>query len=185
MTPEILKDAEQRMAKAVEAAQHDFSTIRTGRANPVLLERVAVDYYGTQMHINQLATVTAPEPRLLIVAPWDKGAISIIEKAIQNSDLGITPASDGNVIRLQIPYLTEERRKEMIKILHRKAEDGKIAVRNIRRDANEHLKDLEKKHEISEDDSKRTQEQVQKSTDKYIEEIDKLQAAKEQELMEV
>ena len=185
MTPEILKDAEQRMAKAVEAAQHDFSTIRTGRANPVLLERVAVDYYGTQMHINQLATVTAPEPRLLIVAPWDKGAISVIEKAIQNSDLGITPSSDGNVIRLQIPYLTEERRKEMIKILHRKAEDGKIAVRNIRRDANEHLKDLEKKHEISEDENKRTQEQVQKLTDKYIEQIDKLQAAKEQELMEV
>jgi len=183
--PEILKDVEHRMEKAVEAAQHDFSTIRTGRANPVLLDRILVDYYGNQMHVNQLATITAPEPRLLVIAPWDKNALQAIEKAILASDLGLTPASDGNVIRLQIPYLTEERRREMIKVLHRKSEDAKIAVRNVRRDANEHLKDLEKKHEISEDECKRTQDQVQKLTDRYIEQIDKLQRAKEQELMEV
>ena len=185
MTPEVIKDVEHRMSKAVEAAQHDFSTIRTGRANPVLLDRVTIDYYGTSMHINQLATVTAPEPRLLVIAPWDKKVIPIIEKAIMNSDLGMTPSSDGNVIRLQIPYLTEERRKELIKVLHKKAEDAKVAVRNVRRDANEHLKDMEKKREISEDENKRTQEQVQKITDKYIEQIDKLQKTKEQELLEV
>lgn len=173
------------MQKAVEAAQHDFSTIRTGRANPVLLDRITVEAYGTPMHINQLATITAPEPRMLLVSPYDKNILGAIEKAIRNSDLGISPSNDGQVIRLQIPYLTEERRKEFIKILHKKTEDAKIAVRNVRRDANEHLKDLEKKHEISEDENKRTQEQVQKMTDKYIEQIDKLQKAKEQELMEV
>lgn len=185
MIPEIIKDTEQRMAKAVESAQHDFSTIRTGRANPVVLEGVMVDYYGSKMPINQLAGVSAPEPRLLVIAPWDKGAISAIEKAIMNSDVGMTPQSDGNVIRLQVPYLTEERRKDLIKILHKKTEEHKVAVRNIRRDANEHLKDLEKKHEISEDDNKRTQEQVQKLTDKYIEKIDDLAAAKQAELLEV
>jgi len=185
LIPEILKDAEHRMQKAVEAAQHDFATIRTGRANPVLLDRITVEAYGTEMHVNQLATITAPEPRLLVIAPYDKSTIPAIEKAIRNSDLGISPVSDGNVIRLQIPYLTEERRREFIKILHKKAEDARVAVRNVRRDANEHLKDLERKHEISEDESKRTQEQVQKLTDKYIEQIDKLQRAKEQELLEV
>jgi ribosome recycling factor len=173
------------MAKAVEAAQHDFSTIRTGRANPVILEGIQVDYYGNKMPINQLAGVSAPEPRLLVIAPWDKGAISAIEKAIMNSDIGMTPQSDGNVIRLQVPYLTEERRKDLIKILHKKTEEHKVAVRNIRRDVNDRLKDLEKKHEISEDDNKRGQEQVQKLTDKYIEKMDDLAKAKEAELMEV
>jgi ribosome recycling factor len=173
------------MAKAVEAAQHDFSTIRTGRANPVILEGIQVDYYGSKMPINQVAGISAPEPRLLIVTPWDKGAISAIEKAITNSDVGMTPQSDGNVIRLQVPYLTEERRKDFIKVLHKKTEEHKIAVRNIRRDTNEHLKELEKKHDISEDDNRRAQDQVQKLTDKYIEQIDDLARAKEAELMEV
>jgi len=183
--PEILADAEHRMAKAVEAAQHDFATVRTGRANPIILEPVQVDYYGTKMPINQLAGISVPEPRLLVVMPWDKGAIGAIEKAITASDVGLTPQNDGNVIRLQVPYLTEERRLELIKVLHKKREDHKIAVRNVRRDANEHLKEMEKKHEISEDDSKRAQDQVQKLTDGHIERIDELSEAKEAELMEV
>jgi len=183
--PELLKDAEHRMNKAVEAAQLDFSTLRTGRANPVLLEGIQVDYYGSKMPINQLASISAPEPRLLVVTPWDKGAMNAIEKAIMNSDVGMTPQNDGNVIRLQVPYLTEERRKELIKVLHKKNEEHKVAVRNVRRDVNDRLKDLEKKHEISEDENKRAQEQVQKLTDKYIEKIDNLAKAKEVELMEV
>ncbi len=185
MIPEIIKDTEHRMTRTVEAAQHDFSTIRTGRANPLILEGVQVDCYGSKMPINQLATISAPEPRLLVIAPWDKSTIPAIEKAITNSDVGMTPQNDGNVVRLNVPYLTEERRKEMIKMLHKKAEEHKVAVRNVRRDANEQLKDLEKKHEISEDNNKRGQEQVQKLTDKYIEQIDKLSQTKEAELMEV
>jgi ribosome recycling factor len=183
--PETLKETEGRMVKAVDSAQQDFATMRTGRANPGLLEKVNVEYYGSTMFISQLAAVTAPEPRLLVVAPWDKNAISSIEKAITNSDLGLTPSSDGNVIRLAIPYLTEERRKEMIKMLHKKAEDHRIACRNIRRDTNDKLKSMEKNHEVGEDESKRAQEQVQKLTDKYITQIDKLQEAKAAELMEV
>lgn len=185
MIPELLKDTERRMNGAVEAAQQDFSTLRTGRANPVLLEGVQVDYYGSKMPINQLAGVSVPEPRLLVVTPWDKGALNAIEKAIMNSDVGMTPQNDGNVIRLQVPYLTEERRKDLIKVLHKKNEEHKVAVRNVRRDVNDRLKDLEKKHDISEDENKRTQEQVQKLTDKYIDKIDDLAKAKEVELMEV
>jgi ribosome recycling factor len=185
MIPELIKDAEHRMTKAVDAAQHDFSTIRTGRANPIILDGVQVEYYGTRTPLNQLAGVSAPEPRMLVITPWDKGSISAIEKAIMNSDVGITPQSDGNVIRLNVPYLTEERRKEFIKILHKKVEDHKIAVRNIRRDSNEHLKDLEKKKEISEDDNKRAQDQIQKLTDKYTEQIEQHAKIKEAELMEV
>lgn len=185
MIPELMKDAEHRMKKAVEAAQHDFSTIRTGRANPVILDGLQVDYYGSKMPINQIAGVSAPEPRLLVIAPWDKAALGPIEKAILNSELGMTPQNDGNVIRLNVPHLTEERRKDLIKNLHKKAEEHKVAVRNIRRDANERLKDMEKKRDISEDDNKRTQEQVQKLTDKYIKLMDENAAAKEVELMEV
>jgi ribosome recycling factor len=173
------------MAKAVEAAQHDFSTIRTGRANPMLLEGITVNVYGSQMPLNQVGSISAPEPRMLMIAPWDKNVIPAVEKAIMASDLGLTPRSDGNVIRMEIPYLTEERRKEFIKSLHKKSEDHKVAVRNVRRDSNERLKDLEKKHEISEDENKRTQEQVQKLSDKYTNEIDKLSQNKEKELMEV
>jgi ribosome recycling factor len=182
---DIVQDAERRMTKAVEAAQQDYSTIRTGRANPALLERVTVDYYGTSMPVNQLATISVPEPRLLVIAPWDKNAIPLIEKAITKSDLGLTPTSDGTVIRLTIPHLTEERRKELIKLLHKKAEEHRVAIRNIRRDANEELKRLEKSGEAAEDEVRRAQEQIQKLTDKYIEQIDKLTQAKEAELMEV
>lgn len=185
MIADVEKDAERRMAKAVEAAQHDYQTIRTGRANPVLLERVNVEHYGASMPINQVATITVPEPRLLVIAPWDKSAIQHIERAIIKSDLGLTPMSDGNVIRLNIPQLTEERRRDLIKMLHKKAEEHRVAVRNIRRDANEELKGLEKSHEVAEDEVHRAQEQIQKLTDKYIDQIDDLTRTKEAELMEV
>lgn len=185
MINDTVSGAERRMVKAVEAAQHDYSTIRTGRANPALLERVSVDYYGTSVPVNQLATISVPEPRLLVVAPWDKGAIPHIERAITKSDLGLTPSSDGNVIRLSVPHLTEERRKELIKVLHKKAEEHRVAVRNVRRDANEELKHLEKTGEVSEDDAHRAHEQIQKMTDRFIEQIDTLTSAKEAELMEV
>ncbi|MCE5199253.1 MAG: ribosome recycling factor [Armatimonadota bacterium] len=173
------------MQKAVEAADHDFSTLRTGRANPLILEGIKVDYYGTPTPLNQLAGITVPEPRQLMIQPWDRSTIDPIVKAIQSSDIGMTPQSDGQVIRLNIPYLTEERRKELIKQLHKKAEEHKIAVRNIRRDANEHLKAQEKASEITEDDMKRLQEKIQKLTDKYIVEVDKAASAKEAELKEV
>lgn len=185
MTVEVIKDAERRMQKAVEAAGHDFATLRTGRANPMILEGIKVDYYGTPTPLTQIAGVTAPEPRQLLVTPWDKGALDGIFKAIQSSDIGLTPQSDGHVIRLNIPYLTEERRNDLIKQLHKKTEEHRVAVRNIRRDANEHLKQQQKSSEISEDDQKREQEEVQKLTDKYITEIDKLAVAKEAELKEV
>jgi len=182
---DVMNETERKMKKAVEAAQQDYTTIRTGRANPVLLEKVTVDIYGSAMPINQLATVSVPEPRQLVIAPWDKSAIPAIERAIQKSDLGLTPSSDGNVVRLNIPHLTEERRKEMIKLLHKKAEEHRVAVRNVRREANEDLKKLEKAHEASEDDVRRATEQVQKMTDKYIEQIDEITRIKEAELMEV
>ena len=181
----LIQDMESRMNKGVEAAKQDFGSIRTGRANPMLLEKITVDYYGTQVPLHQIAGITAPEPRLLVVTPWDKGAIGAIQKAITSSDVGLTPSNDGNVIRLQIPYLTEERRNEYIKLLHRKAEDHRVVVRNIRREANEKLKDLEKKHEISEDDHRGLHERVQKLTDTHIESIDKASIAKESELKEV
>lgn len=185
MISDTVSNAERRMTKAVEAAQHDYTTIRTGRANPAMLERVNVEIYGTSMPVNQVATISVPEPRLLLIAPWDKSAISQIERAIQKSDLGLNPSSDGNVIRLSIPQLTEERRKEFIKLLHKKAEEHRVAVRNVRRDANEELKHQEKAGDASEDDARRAQEQIQKLTDKYIEQIDTLTHAKEAELMEV
>lgn len=185
MSNQTIEDAERRMKKAVEVAQHDYASLRTGRANPLILEGIKVDYYGTPTPINQVAGVSAPEPRQLLISPWDRNALEPIVKAIQSSDLGLVPQSDGNVVRLNIPYLTEERRKELIKQLHRKAEDHKVAVRNIRRDANEHLKAQEKSSEISEDDLKRAENEVQKLTDKYIAEVDKLTSAKESELKEV
>lgn len=180
-----MNETERKMKRAVEAAQQDYTTIRTGRANPQLLEKVTVDMYGSSMPVNQVATISVPEPRQLVIAPWDKSAIPAIERAIQKSDLGLTPSSDGNVVRLNIPHLTEERRKEMIKVLHKKAEEHRVAVRNVRREGNEDLKKLEKSHEASEDDVRRATEQVQKLTDKYIEQIDAVTRAKEAELMEV
>ncbi len=185
MISDVVSDAERRMTKAVDVAQHDFQGIRTGRANPALLDGLIVDFYGSSMPVNQLAAISVPEPRLIVIAPWDKTAVPHIERAIQKSDLGLTPMSDGHVVRLNIPTLTEERRKEFIKQLHKKAEEHRVAVRNVRRDANEHMKQMEKAGDVSEDDVKRGQEQMQKITDKYTEQIDKLTKAKEAELMEV
>ncbi len=173
----VLSEAEEKMKKAIEALRHEMSTIRTGRANPALLDRVQVEYYGSALPVNQVATISVPEPRLLMIAPWDKGALGPIERAIIKSDLGLNPTNDGNVIRLSIPYLTEERRRDLIKILKKYTEEGKVAIRNIRREANENLKSFEKEHEISEDDCKRGQEQVQKLTDKHIAEVDALEKA--------
>lgn len=185
MISDTVSDAETRMTKAVEAARHDYQTIRTGRANPAMLERVTVEAYGSSMPVNQIATISVPEPRMLVIAPWDKSMIPHIERAIQKSDLGLNPSSDGNVVRLSIPQLTEERRKDLIKTLHKKAEEHRVAVRNIRRDVNEDLKRQEKAGEASEDDVHRAQEQIQKFTDKYITQIDELTHAKEADLMEV
>lgn len=185
MTRETMNDAEKRMQKTVEAASIDYSTLRTGRANPLILENIKVDYYGTQTPLNQLAGISVPEPRQLMVSPWDKNAINVILKAIQSSDIGMTPMSDGNVIRLNVPPLTEERRKDLIKQLNKKAEEHRVSVRNIRRDANDRIKTQQKNSEITEDESKREQDEVQKLTDKYIAEIDKLTIAKEAELKEV
>lgn len=185
MATDPIKDAEHRMQMAVKAAQEDFHTLRTGRANPALLDAIEVDYHGTPMPINQLAAISVPEPRMLMIAPWDKQALPMIERAISNSELGLNPSSDGNVVRLSIPHLTEERRKDLIKQLHKKAEDHRVAVRNVRRHVNDNLKAQEKSHDISEDDLRRMQDQVQKLTDKYISEIDSLQKNKEEELMEI
>jgi len=182
---DVVTDAERRMTKAVEAAQHDYQSIRTGRANPALLDRINVDYYGTPTPVNQVATISVPEPRLLLIAPWDKSAVQQIERAILKSDLGLTPISDGNVVRLSIPTLTEERRRDLIKLLHKKAEEHRVAVRNVRRDANEELKRLEKAGDVSEDDIHRAQEEMQKKTEKHIEQIDGITKAKEEELLEV
>lgn len=179
---DILKDAESRMKKSVEAAQHDFATLRTGRANPTLLDALKVDYYGQSLPVNQLAAITAPDPRLIVIQPWDKGALAAIEKALQKSDLGLTPTSDGTVIRLAIPPLTEQRRKEFVKQLHHKAEAARVSVRNIRRDSNEHMR---RDTELTDDAIKRAEKDVQKLADKYVAEVDALAKAKEAELLEV
>jgi ribosome recycling factor len=185
MIEELLKEAEHKMEKTVEKAAHELATIRTGRANPAILEHVMVDYYGTPTPINHIASITVPEPRLLLIQPYDKNSLPWIEKAILKSDLNLVPNNDGQFIRIRIPELTEERRKELIKLLHKKAEEERVAIRNVRREVNEHLKAAEKKGEVSEDDVKRAEQKVQKLTDKYIAEIDRLQKAKEEELMEV
>jgi ribosome recycling factor len=185
MIDDLVKSSEERMVKAVESARHDYTSIRTGRANPAILDSVKVDYYGTLMPISQLANISVPEPRQILIAPWDKTSIPLIEKAIQKSDLGMNPNTDGAGIRLNIPTLTEERRREYIKQLHKKAEEHRVAVRNIRRDVNEHLKALEKSSEASEDEVKRAEEQTQKLTDKYVQQIDQITKAKESELLEV
>jgi ribosome recycling factor len=182
---DYLKDSEERMKKTLNILKGELATIRAGRANPALLDRITVNYYGTPTPLNRLATITAPEPRVLIVQPWDVSQIGEIEKAIQKSDLGINPVSDGKVLRLVLPELTEERRKELVKLVHKKAEEAKIAVRQIRRDANDLVKKMEKDGEISEDERKRREEEIQKLTDKYIKEIDKVVEAKEKEIMEI
>ncbi|RMI26761.1 MAG: ribosome recycling factor [Calditrichaeota bacterium] len=182
--PEIYKDSEQRMKKSVEHVRHELARIRTGRATPALLDAVKVEYYGSMVPLNQVATITAPEPRLLVVTPWEKRIIADIEKAILQADLGLNPSNDGNVVRVPIPELSEERRQDLIRVVKKFCEDGRIAIRNIRRDANEHIKKLEKEHKISEDMSHDAQDKIQKLTDKYISEIDALLEHKEKEILE-
>jgi ribosome recycling factor len=185
VTQEVISQADEKMKKAVVVTGHEFGSVRTGRASGGLIERLQIDYYGTKTPLNQLATITVPEPQMVVLQPWDKGSIPAIEKAILQSDLGLSPTDDGNVIRVPFPALSEERRKDLVKLVKKLAEDGRVAVRNVRRDANETLKSREKEHEISEDDSKRAHDQVQKITDKHIAEIDALLQAKEKEIMEV
>lgn len=181
MVRDVLDDAEKRMKQAVEAFQRSLRSLRTGRASPVLLENVRVDYYGTSMPINQLANISAPEARVLVIQPWDQSALPEIEKAIIKSDLGLTPSNDGQVIRITLPQLTEERRKELVKQAKRIAEEGRVAVRNVRRDVNEQLKDVD----LSEDERRRAMDDVQKLTDRFIKNIDDILAAKEEEILEV
>ena len=180
-----LAEATEKMHKAIAHLKEDLATVRTGRAAPALLNRVTVEYYGAPTPLNQLATISVPEPRLLMIAPFDKTSISTIEKAIQSSDLGVTPSNDGNVIRLAFPPLTEERRKELVKSVHHRAEEGRVAVRNVRRHSKEELEKLERESTISEDDLKRAEKELQKLTDQSVAEIDEIQRHKEQELMEV
>ena len=182
---EITVNSESRMQKAIENLRREYGTLRAGRATPSLLERVMADYYGTPTPVNQVANISIPEPRTILVKPWEKTMLGPIEKAIQKSDLGITPNNDGESIRLNIPQLTNERRKELCKVVNKKAEENRVAIRNIRRDANDAIKKLEKDKTITEDDSKKGVDNVQKMTDKYIKEIDNIMASKEKEIMEV
>ncbi len=182
---ELLSDAEERMRKSVESSRGELATVRTGRASPHLLDRVVVEYYGSQTPLKQLANVAASDARLLTVTPFDKGSIGEIEKAIQESDVGLTPSNDGNLIRLQIPELTEERRREMVKVVHGVAEEGRIAIRNIRRDTMSDLRELKKEGEAGEDDERRAETALQKQTDGAIAEIDELLKGKEEEILEV
>jgi ribosome recycling factor len=182
---DFLADAKRRMDKSIEATHHEFNSIRTGRASPALLDRVTIDYYGTQTPLKSLASISAPEPRLLVVQPFDPGAIKGIERAIQESDLGLTPSNDGKVVRLPIPALTEERRKDLVKVVRRIAEDGKVAIRNVRRDIMQHLKELVVNGDVGDDEERRAEQQVQKVTDDHTKSIDDLLKVKEAEIMEV
>lgn len=181
MIDALLAEADHKMDQAVTHAGHEFSTIRTGRANPALLNRIMVDYYGTETPLQQIAGFSVPEARLLVIQPYDKSAIGDIERAIQESDLGVNPSSDGNVIRLAFPTLTEERRKELIKVVRGLAEDGRVAIRNVRR----HAKDSIESEDVSEDDIHRAEKTLQEMTDRHVEKLDELLVAKEEELLEV
>jgi ribosome recycling factor len=182
---ELLADAKERMAKSVESSRGELATVRTGRASPHLLDRIVVEYYGNPTPLKQLANVSASDARLLTVTPFDKSALGTIEKAIQESDVGLTPSNDGNVVRLAIPEMTEERRREMVKVVHGVAEEGRVAVRNVRRDVMSDLRDLKKEGEAGEDDERRAETTLQKQTDEAIAEIDSLLKGKEAEILEV
>ena len=184
MIKENYKDTEERMQKALVALQHEFMGIRTGRASTALLDGIRVEYYGSMVPLQQVATIAVPEARLITIQPWEKQMISIVEKAILKSDLGLTPTSNGNSIKLPIPTLTEERRKDLVKVVKRMAEESRVAVRNIRRDANTALKEAEKKGDISEDNSHTAQDDIQELTDKYIELVDETLEQKEKEILE-
>jgi ribosome recycling factor len=185
MIADIKKTAETKMAKSVEALKHDLQKIRTGRAHTGLLDHLHVDYYGAPLPIAQCANVTLADARTIAVQPWEKKMVPVIEKAIRDSDLGLNPATSGDVIRVPMPALTEERRRDLIKVVRHEAENARVAVRNIRRDANEHLKKLLKEHAVAEDDERHAQADVQKLTDRHIAEIDKVLAAKEADLMAI
>ncbi len=185
MTDDVLLETAEKMGKAVSHTQSDFSTVRTGRASPAMVERLKVDYYGAEVPLQQLAGFSVPEARMLVVTPYDKSSIKAIERAIQLSDLGITPSNDGQVIRLVVPQLTGDRRKELVRMVKHKAEEGRIAVRNVRRGARHELEALERDGEISADDLERAEKELEKVTHEYVAEIDKMLQRKEQELLEV
>ncbi len=185
MIKEILQDAEDRMKKSIEVFRRDLASTRAGRATPSLLDRIVVDYYGEMLPVNQLATVSVPEPRLLVIQPWDQNAVASIDKAIQKSDLGIPPRRDGHIIRLAIPQLTEERRHDLVKACRKKAEEERVAIRNIRRDANDMVRGLEKDGDASEDEVRRALDDIQKLTDRYVQSVDGILQGKEEEIMEV
>lgn len=185
MIDEVLEELRERMQKSVDALQDDLMSIRTGRASPALVEKLPVEYYGTPTPLNQMASIAAPEPRLLVIRPWDPSALADIERAILKSDLGLTPMNDGMLIRLSIPRLTEERRRELVKVVSRRVEEARISVRNLRRDSLQDLKDFEKEKMISEDDFFRGKDQVQELTDDFIEKIDDIGKRKEEEVMEI
>lgn len=185
MIKEVINASDEKMKKSIELLKKELQGLKAGRANPSLLDKITVDYYGTPTHISQLATISIPETRTLVIQPWDKKAIKDIEKAIQKSDLGLNPNNDGQVIRLVIPELTEETRKNLVKVVKKHGEETKIAIRSIRRDANEKLKQMKKDGTHSEDDVKKTEDEVQKITDNFIKEIDKIVESKEKEIMSV
>lgn len=181
----LIETASERMKAVVEAARRELAAVRTNRASPALVERIVVDYHGTPLPLAQLASISVPEPRMLLIQPWDRGALKEVERALLKSDLGLTPTNDGSVIRLVLPQLTEERRRELVRLVRKEAEERRVSIRNVRRDLNEELKRREKAKLISEDASRRTQQQVQQLTDRFIAELDRLLQAKEQEIMEV
>lgn len=181
----VLESARDRMGKTVSVLREELGTLRAGRATPALVEKVVVDYYGTPTPLQQVAQISAPEPRLLVIQPWDKTVLPSIERAIQKSDLGLTPSSDGSVVRLQIPALTEERRKDLVRTLHKKAEEERVAIRNVRRDAADDLKSEQKQAKISEDELRRLQDELQKITDQHVAEIDQAVQMKEKEILSV
>ena len=185
MINDIITSNEERLKKSIESLKREFGSLRAGRATPTLLDKVMVDYYGTPTPVNQVAKVSVPEPRMIMIQPWEKAMLHEIEKAIMKSELGLSPNSDGTAIRLSIPQLTQERRKELVKTVNKKGEEAKVAIRNIRRDANEHIKKLEKDKEITEDESKKALEKFQKIVDSFIKNVDTLKEAKEKEIMEV
>ena len=182
---DVLPDADSRMTKSVEALRRDLSSLRTGRATPALLENFAVDYFGVPTPLTQLATISAPEARLITIQPWDRQTLREIEKGLLKSDMGFNPSSDGNIIRVPIPPLSQERRKELVRVLKKKVEDGKLAVRNVRRDAIEQLRTMERNKLISQDENRRSQDRLQKSTDAHVTQMDQVFAAKESEIMQV
>jgi ribosome recycling factor len=185
MTKEIVQQLEDKMKKAVELMARDLSTLRAGRATPALLDKIFIDYYGTPTPISQVASISAPEPRLLVIQPWERNLVPQIEKAILKSDLGVTPNSDGYLIRINIPSLTQDKRKDLVKVIQKRAEEVRVVIRNLRRDCNEQVKAAEKKGDTSEDEAKRSLDEIQKKTDRYISQVDQVAEAKQNEIMEL